>query len=446
VVVPGILVYACNGDNGNNDVCTPACGAGTICKAGRCVTNPNGADAGDGGEIIIPGNPDTGLSNKKDGGPHVTGDTGPDTCGGESTKAQQLPLDMYIMLDKSGSMACSTSNPNCTSPDSDNKWKAVTAALQSFLSQNVNSPGMSVGIQFFAILQNPQCVAYETTACTRNKDCGSCGPCVQDSQGNIFCEAAYTDSCDSSTYSTPAQPIQPLTQAQVNAIDTSIASVNPNGATPTAPALQGAIQYAQTYASTHPQHVGIVVFATDGEPTECAGVSSRGKVDQATFNAIAAAGYNGNPRILTFVIGILDDGGGNLPTLNGIAQSGSGNTNNAFLVGGTTDVNTAFLQALNSIRGAVLGCNYTIPTPSQGTRDLSKVNVNYVNGTTKQTSNFINVPNQAACATAAKDAWYFDVAPPNSTEIILCPSTCTKVEADTKGEVDVVLGCTTIIN
>jgi len=39
--------------------------------------------------------------------------------------------------------------------------------------------------------------------------------------------------------------------------------------TPTVPALQGAINYAKAYAPQHLDRKTIVVFATDGMPTEC---------------------------------------------------------------------------------------------------------------------------------------------------------------------------------
>ena len=51
--------------------------------------------------------------------------------------------------------------------------------------------------------------------------------------------------------------------------------------------------------------------------------------------------------------------------------------------------------------------------------------------------------NLASCP-ASGDGWYYD-NPAAPTQIILCPSTCTAVEGDMTGEVDVTLGCTTVI-
>ncbi|MEO5727514.1 MAG: hypothetical protein ABI134_15015, partial [Byssovorax sp.] len=67
--------------------------------------------------------------------------TDANACAAESTKAEQLPLDMYIMLDQSGSM----SDPVAGGAT---RWAAVTSAFKTF----VNQPGaadIGVGIQYF---------------------------------------------------------------------------------------------------------------------------------------------------------------------------------------------------------------------------------------------------------------------------------------------------------
>ncbi len=56
---------------------------------------------------------------------------------------------------------------------------------------------------------------------------------------------------------------------------------------------------------------------------------------------------------------------------------------------------------------------------------------------------FPNVMNQAS-RPATGNGWYYnDTA--NPTQIILCPSSCMLVEGDMTGEVDVTLGCSTVI-
>src|SRR5580698_6368248 len=60
------------------------------------------------------------------------------SCATDTVTAMSTPLDIYIMLDQSGSM------------EDDNKWTDVTAALDAFVAQP-NLDGISVGIQYFGI-------------------------------------------------------------------------------------------------------------------------------------------------------------------------------------------------------------------------------------------------------------------------------------------------------
>src|SRR3954469_23325044 len=59
-----------------------------------------------------------------------------DTCAGELIQAERTPLDMYVMLDASGSMLDATaSDPEVT------KWQAVSSALTGFM-QDPQSEGI----------------------------------------------------------------------------------------------------------------------------------------------------------------------------------------------------------------------------------------------------------------------------------------------------------------
>ena len=62
-------------------------------------------------------------------------------------------------------------------------------------------------------------------------------------------------------------PIAPLTQAQIATLTQVATQHGPGGGTPTAPALQGAIDYAKQWVLQNPTHTTIVLFATDGDPT-----------------------------------------------------------------------------------------------------------------------------------------------------------------------------------
>jgi hypothetical protein len=342
-------------------------------------------------------------------------------CAGTATKAQELPLDMFIMLDQSGSMLDTVAGGGT-------KWDAVTAALKSFVQQP-GLGGISVGIQYFGLPPGGSNTC-STLFCNTDADCGgACGTCDP-----TFLECTgYNvggDSCNAADYAVADVEIAPLPGVSP-AIIASINAHSPNTSTPTSAALQGAINHAQTWAQAHPGHVVIDIFATDGDPTEC-------DTNLSDINAIAAAGYSGMPKISTFVIGV----GSSLGALNGIAAAGG--TGQAFIVDTTMNVNQQFLMALNAIRGAALGCNYSIPVPQTGQPDFSKVNVQYTPGNGGPAQIIPQVANKASCP-ASGDAWYYD-NPAAPMQILLCDATCNKLSMDTNGEVDVVLGCTTILN
>ncbi len=109
-----------------------------------------------------------GLSFGGTGGTSGGGTGGFEACAGETVEAELVPLDMYVMLDKSGSMADKTGMMGQGTP----KWDAVTGALSSFLSDPA-SAGLGVGIQYF-----PLVAEGVPPTCSSNQQCGAFGPCV----------------------------------------------------------------------------------------------------------------------------------------------------------------------------------------------------------------------------------------------------------------------------
>src|SRR5215472_5044560 len=343
---------------------------------------------------------------------------GDGACAASSTKAQQQPLDMYIMLDQSASMM----DPVAGGGD---KWSAVTGAINAFLTQP-NLTGIAVGIQFFAV---PASMSMCPSSCMTNMDCGMFGPCVPIVNTCFGCLFAGGDSCNAPDYAKPAVEIAPLPGVSMP-IATAIGMHGPSTNTPTSAALQGAVDHATSWAMAHSGHVVIDVLATDGDPTEC-------DTNLSDIDAIASKGATGNPKILTFVIGV----GTSTAALNGIANAGG--TMSAFLVDTNANANQQFLDALNKIRGAALGCQYAIPLPEAGMPDYSKVNVQFTPGT--GTPQLIpQVQDKAHCPPSG-DAWYYD-NPSAPTQIVLCDSTCSTVTMDTMGEVDVLIGCQTVVS
>jgi hypothetical protein len=369
--------------------------------------NGNGSGNGDGGSGTI-------LGGGKGGSGPVDFDA---ACASSSSKGQQAPLDIYIMLDQSGSM------------NQQNKWPSVTSAINAFVQQPLQ--GVSVGIQYFAVSSSGGGGGNCTNgkACTTSADCGSgtCVPvinlcaCSGGGPGN--------DSCNAADYAKPEVEIAPL-PGVASQISASLSAHSPSSGTPTSAALQGAIDHATAWEGAHAGHVTVVLFATDGDPEEC-------DTNLADIDAIAQKAANGNPKILTFVIGV----GSSLSNLNGIAQAGG--TGQAYLVDTNANAQQQFLDALNKIRGTALGCSYSIPVPTTGTPDYGSINVEYTPGSGGPPQIIPQVPNKGACP-ASGNAWYYD-NPGAPTQIILCDATCNTVLGDKNGEVDVLLGCATVV-
>lgn len=412
------------------------------------------------------------------------GGAGGMACAGSTVKGELIPLDMYIMLDKSGSMLDQT-GANGNGPT---KWDAVTTALKSFFA-DPGSAGLGVGIQFFpsnlpgvpdTCTNNNQCGAGgpcllkacqldlqlgTITPCSSNNDCGffdSCvtlGQCQNDNnyvciyqQPEVDCGGGLgtckpmvesfcvnKDSCQAGDYGSPAVEITTLNGASA-ALAAAIDAKDPSGATPTAPALDGAIQHAKTWAVAHPDHKVVTVIATDGLPTECS------PTDINQIANLAQSGVNGTPSILTFVIGVFAAGdAGAQQNLDKIAQKGG--TTSAFFITNNQDVTQAFLDALHAIQGETLACEYQIPAPPDGSDlDYDKVNVEYTPSGANMPETVFYVGKAASCDPQA-GGWYYDKDPAAGeipTKILMCPATCDELKGK-GGQIDIKIGCQTIV-
>jgi hypothetical protein len=409
-------------------------GNGVSFATGAGASGP-GESSGSGGAGAGNGNNNSGAG----GGIGLTTGLGAGTgtgsgaaCQAAVHQAQTLPLDMYIMQDQSKSMSDMIATGGT-------KWDAVTSAFTSFVQQPGLS-GISVGIQYFGLppggSSGADCSCNTSADCTLPRDRCIAGICVKCETNSLGGGAG--DSCTASDYATPDVEIAAL-PGVAPTITSSLSMHGPSTSTPTAPALQGAVDHAQAWAMSHPDHVVIAVLATDGEPTEC------DPQDQAGVAAIAAAALAGTPSIKTFAIGTFASA--DIPSgpdlLNAVAAAGG--TGQAFNINTTQNVSQAFLQALNQIRGAALGCAYTIPTPAAGSNaDPTEINVQYTPGGTGTPVVFPQVADQTHCP-ATGDAWYYD-NPTTPTQILLCASTCNTVSADTKGSIDILLGCKTVVS
>jgi hypothetical protein len=70
----------------------------------------------------------------------------PASCARETHRAEQVPLDLLLLVDVSSSMA------NPIAGGSESKWQVAEATLRAFLGDPATaSPGLSIGLQFFPL-------------------------------------------------------------------------------------------------------------------------------------------------------------------------------------------------------------------------------------------------------------------------------------------------------
>ncbi len=338
--VAAALALACSASNDNSIIGgghnSGGSGNGSSSGGSANGTGFGGSNSGGSGAGINLG----GSSNSGGSGGNNIGDA----CAATHNDGKQVPLDMYIMMDKSGSMAGSS-------------WSGVKSAITSFVNAGPQVAGIGVGIQFFPL-------------------------------GGPF----GGGECNPQTYLPPAVTIQTLPGVAPQIIS-AMNGVSPNGGTPTVPAMQSAGQATTAYAKQHPDHKVIIVLATDGDPNDCN--STVGAVAN-----VAQAAFTSTPSVMTFVIGI-----GNVSGLNQIAQAGGSGSTGAIIVSSAT-AGQDFLDAMNKIRGQALGCEYLLPKPSGGgTINPNQVNVVY---TPKggQGQLLYNVGGASNCTT--KGGWYYD--------------------------------------
>jgi hypothetical protein len=381
------LGWGCAAKDGGSTFSGPSSGPGS--NAGpTTTTNSSGSlTIGSGTQsttTIV--NPTTGSGS---GGAGGSGNVDPDAnCGQTKQGTSQIPTDIFVMEDKSGSMQCPANMDNCQAPPMPlvhpTRWEAFTMAVNTFINAP-DSVGIGVGLGFF-----PLQMGMETI-------------------------------CDVPTYATPAVPIAPL-PGNVMAISNAIAMNMPAGGTPTRVALQGAIDYARTYTMNTPGRTAAVLLVTDGVPNDC-----NSSVNNVSM--VAQQGFMGAPPIKTYVVGL-----GNTAGLDQIALAGTGGATHYFPA--TGDVSGQLVAALKAITGMIT-CNYTIPRGS----DPRLVNVEVTVGMGGMPTKIGKVDNAAACGTLG--GWYYD-NPMTPTQIIICPQSCGPLQMTPNSGVSILYGCPSV--
>jgi Mg-chelatase subunit ChlD len=232
--------------------------------------DPSGS-GGAGGSGGIDINPGAGGGFLGDGGPDGSFNSDA-ACAATSSEAKIVPLDMIILLDRSGSMADGV------------KWEGATEALKQYVT-SPDAAGVNVGIVYFPIDLPPD---------------------------------GYT--CNYKHYDDLVVPIAKL-PANAPALVQSIDNEDANGGgTPMYGAMKGALFAATAYQDANPLHKVILVFASDGDPNSCAfepgNPPDADNIPTIAGLAQSALNYNG---VQTYVVAIQ---GSSIGSLNQIAAAG----------------------------------------------------------------------------------------------------------------------------
>lgn len=309
-------------------------------------------------------------------------------CVGVEAMTEQLPVDLFAVLDGSSSMAEATATGV-------SKWYATKSAFQDFLASA--QPGTGFGLSLFP------------------------------SPGDAA-------SCSSQHYRDSALPISDVSQMAQGAL-ARLDAVVPQGQTPTAPAFTAALELATSYALSRLERSVVVVLATDGLPTACA------PTDTAALAELAQEAFEGPGHVRTVVVASESLSGGDRSGFERIAKAGG--TGKALTIDPRADFAGQLSDALRATADRKVACDLALPEPPANERlDYDAVNV-VIEGSEGRTT-FPRVTNSSGCT--ASGGWYYDVDPASGapSRLNMCKASCERLSTATS-KLRVELGCKTVV-
>jgi hypothetical protein len=338
-----------------------------------------------------------------------SGSLDPDAaCGIGTAEATLKPVDLLLMFDRSNSMAAEiTIDPETGL----NRWDTASSALKAFLA-DPSTEGLGVALRFFPDDEpTPGCVSptCDVAVCAQ--------PLV-----------------DIATLSAEPAPDDTHEQALLSAIDDATPPSPVDGGTPTGAALEGAVSWAKTHQSNHPETRTVILFVTDGQPEGC---EERIRYFDGYLTDALSAGVS------TYFVGLTDAEGDNLHegNMNHLAETGG--TQQAYFIQDGPTAAADLLGTLSAVRGQSIQCDFPLPesTSSGEEIDSKLVNVTYTAGNGSETD-FTKVIAPADCENSS--SWYYDDESAPS-RIHLCPAACDLVRADPEAKFRILAGCMSVV-
>lgn len=405
-LITGSLIYACSTSGNNNLAAEGSGGDASDTSPSAFGSTPNDSS---------PTSSSTGSSTARGTGKGLGSsiniddakDPDADVCAAADQPAELTPVYMVFIYDTSGSMG---DDPKTELMNASSRWEPMKLGMIDFF-KNSGTIGIKASLEYF--------------------------PAPGDK----------TQTCHHD-YKSPVVPMTSLETPQ--ALISSLEQRATKGGTPTLPAVMGGIGYARDLMAKNEGSRAVVVLVTDGVPaiynsatgeteTDCVPVGYEDKLMSDglplanTINHIAEVvgeAYAEDPPIQTYVIGI----GEATADMATIAAKGG---TEFILLNASEDpevTRNKLTTSLQSIRTTQFQC--TMPIPKTADYDSSLVNVKFKHSDGKVET----FRKSVGCPT--KMGWDFAE---DGNHIKLCEDTCSAIQQDPDGSMQIQLGCKTLI-
>jgi hypothetical protein len=393
---------ACGGDSGETE--NSGSGSGG---------NTGGSGEGATGAVLVTGGSQGSSGGSSNNGSGAGGNV--DECAKTTQKADPTPANLLFVLDKSGSMNCNPPDGDeelgakCANfpvkefPDQPSKWEVTSDALSNALDTLAGMPNVRAGVTLFPT----------DSACGVTAD--------------------------------PDIDIASLDDDERGQIADLLSGVAPSGETPLAGATILSYQHLdERLEAANLKGNHFVVLLTDGAET-CKEAELPKLVSEDVPNARLL-------NIRTFVIGAPGSEQARARLSQMAWEGGTASSDDCDHSGDDPDkgdchfdmtTSTDFAADLNNAlkeiaQTKILSCEFDVPkNESGGGVDLDKVNVTFTTGDGDEEE--ILKDTSTSCDDAA--GWQYSS---DYSKIVLCGEVCDHVQADSAGQVDIVLGCPTV--
>ena len=343
-----------------------------------------------------------------------------DACALGSMEAVPAALDMYVVLDRSGSMNLPQAMPvgattmgggDCNVGDSvASRWCYSINALDAFFG-SATAAGTGVSLQFFPA-----------------------GDCKSSESPFLYSCCSSGSCCKGLAEASPVVALAELPQARGPLAAALNAQVPWADRTPLEAALRGMIQRTASARRPGRQMMGLLI--TDGGPEGC----------QSNANSLAklVRDHRTSTGIPTYVVGTT---GAAFSWLETIAEAGGAQAHTDRCAGGVSPCHfynvgsgqpDVFIAVLQRIRRSAIACRFAVPKSSTGLIDLNAIKLSFTPAAGGAPVRVHRVNSPSACGGGA--GFHYDEARAPKY-IQLCPASCEAFRANDGGKVDILLGC-----